>query len=110
MNENSFWWKLTHLEPAIVRGFIVAVVGLLSAFGVLISPEIPDQLIVFIGAITAMIQALWTRAAVTPNAKVVVYTEDPTDATVYAGEASTNASDNAVLAAARTTYEGEHRA
>lgn len=102
MIENTFWWRLTHLEPAIYKGIIVGLVGLLAAFGVVISPELPDQLLFFITAAMTLVQALWTKASVTPNAKVLAYLADPAKPKVItSGEAMTTATDAAIITAVR---------
>lgn len=110
MPEDSFWWRLTHLEPAIFKGVILAVVGILAAFGVHVSEAIPDSLIGFLIAALALVQAAWVRKSVTPNAKVVAYTEDPQTpgSRIRPGEAVTAADDATILVAARTP--GRHRA
>lgn len=77
----SIWWKLAHLEPAVYRGIVVAVFGLLASLGVVISPDIPDQVVIVIMALLPLIQGLWTRAGVVAEDKVVAYVEDPTSGT-----------------------------
>lgn len=107
MPENdSFWWRITHLEPAIFKGLILSLVGILTAFGVHVSDAIPDSLIGFIVVALAFAQAMWTRKSVTPNAKVVSYVDNHGNLTP--GEATTLAGDAAILSAARTG--GRHRA
>jgi len=102
MNGNGFWWRLVHLDPALWRGLIVAVVFVLAAFGIAVSPDIPDSVIGLVGAVLAVLQALWTKPAVTPNAKVVTFLEDPAKPRIIsAGDAVTTASDTAIVAAAR---------
>lgn len=102
---NSLWYRLVHLNPTLWRGLVVAVVALLLSVGVKVSPEIPDNVILFITALAAVLQALWTKPAVTANAKVVAFLPDPVNepATVCPGEAVTTASDRAVIDAARTS-------
>lgn len=107
MPEESFWWRITHLEPAIFKGLILSLVGILAAFGVHVSDAVPDGLIGFIIAGLAFAQALWTRRSVTPNAKVVAYVDND-GTTLRAGEATTSADAGTILAAARTG--GRHRA
>src|SRR3954466_2227888 len=100
--QDSFWWRLTHLEPAVYKGLVTAIVGLLVTLGVVISPNVPDQLITVIVAAMAVVQALWTRGSVTPNAKVVVALSNAFEPhRVVAGEATTTASDSAILEAAK---------
>lgn len=103
MPEDSFWYRLTKLEPAVWRGLIVAVVTLLASFGVLISPAIPDALVGLIAVVVPLVQALWTRASVTANARVAVLVPDPVNdpSKVEAGEAVTTATNAEILGAAR---------
>jgi hypothetical protein len=77
----SFLYRFTHLEPAVYRGIIVAVFGVLASLGVVVSDSIPDQVVVLVLAILPMIQAAWTRASSVPTDKVIAYVEDP-----YAGK------------------------
>lgn len=108
MNRDTIWWRLVHLEPAVWRGAVVAVVALLGALGIIVAPGIPDALIAAWVALAAVVQALWTRPAVTANARVVVEAPDPVDrpGRVLAGEAVTGASDALILAAARSDPRG----
>lgn len=102
--QDTFWWRLVHLDPAIYRGIIMAVVGLLASLGILVSDAIPNAMIIVIGTLVVAVQALWTRTGVTPNAKVVVYVDDPNrPKNVLPGEAVTTASDKAILEAANTS-------
>jgi hypothetical protein len=105
MDQNSVWWRIVHLEPALWRGVVVAAVALLSSVGVVVAPAVPDTLVLFIVAAAALVQAVWTRPAVTANARVVVRAPDPIDqpAKVEAGEAVTEASNKAILEAAADT-------
>lgn len=73
----DFWWKLVHLDPSILRGAVIAVALLLGALGFAIDDQTLSAFLSAVAALLAMIQALWTRSAVTPNAKVVVYKPDP---------------------------------
>lgn len=100
---NSLWYRLTKLEPAVYRGLIVAVVAILATVGVSIAPGLPDQIIALIWAVSAIVQALWTRQSVTANAKVAVSVPDPVNApqVVEAGEAMTTAPDKQILEAAK---------
>jgi len=105
MNKTSFWYRLVHLNPALFRGLIMAVVLLLAAVGVKVSPAIPDATIGFLAALFALIQALWTAPAVTPNEKVVVYVPDPVKAPdeVAPGQADAGLATNSeIIKAART--------
>lgn len=102
MDRNGVWWRIVHLEPAMWRGVVMAVVALLTAAGVYVAPGVPDTLVIAIVAVTALIQAVWTRPAVTANARVVVVAPDPIakPRTVEAGEAVTRASHEQILDAA----------
>lgn len=104
MDRTTLWWRLVHLEPAMLRGVVVAVVAMLGAVGILVAPALPDALLAAWGAVAAVVQALWTRPAVTANARVVVEAPDPVESprVVVAGEATTQASAGAILDAARS--------
>lgn len=100
--QDTFWWRLTHLDPAIYKGIVVAVVALLTSIGVVISPTIPDSVVILIVAVMSMVQALWTKTSVTPNAKVIAYLDDPLKPKeILPGEAITTATDAAIVKAAR---------
>ena len=103
-DRNTFLWRLVHLEPVVLRGVIVSLLMLLASLGIIISPQLPDELIAFLAAVAALYQALWTRSAVTPNAKVVVAAPDPVNRpnVITAGEATTTAHAAAILDAAHT--------
>lgn len=102
--QDTFWWRLTHLDPAVYKGLVVAVIGLLAALGIVIAPGIPDQVIGLVVAVMAIVQGIWTRRDVTPNAKVVAYLPDPFEPhAIEAGNAATTASDRAILEAAKSS-------
>jgi hypothetical protein len=86
---DNVWWKLVNLEPATLRGILLAVVTLLAAIGIKIAPNIPDSIIAVLVVILPVIQALWTRGSVTANAKVAVVVPDPINdpGTVKSGDA-----------------------
>jgi hypothetical protein len=102
---DTFWWKLVHLDPTLIRGLVMATILLLSSIGILVSPEVPNSLIGFIATVLAIVQALWTRPAVTPNAKVAVVVPDPVNApeVVEAGNATTTATTKDIIEAARAS-------
>lgn len=106
---DTLWWRLVNLNPALLRGLIMATVLLLSSVGILVSPEVPNSLIGFIATVLAIVQALWTRGAVTPNAKVAVFVPDPVNAphVVEAGDAATTAGGAQIITAARTSGKPE---
>jgi len=81
----SVWYKLVHMEPALWRAFIVAVFSLLASVGVVVSDDIPNNLVGVIIALASIIQWLWTRQAVVPEAKVVVWKDSNNN--LRAGEA-----------------------
>lgn len=103
--QDSIWWKLVHLDPALFRGLVIAVITVLGAFGILISPDLTDSLVGVLVAGMAVVQALWTRAGVTANARVAVVVPDPVNApnTVAPGEAATSAPVEEIIEAARTS-------
>jgi hypothetical protein len=108
MDRTGVWWRIVHLEPALWRGVVMAVVALLAASGIVVSPAIPDTTVLLLVAVVAIVQAVWTRPAVVPNAKVVVLAPDPIadPATVQPGEAVTRASNADVLDAAYDVPRG----
>lgn len=102
MDRDTFLWRVVHLEPALLRGVVMAVVALLAGFGIVVSPDVPDATVLVLVAVLALVQAVWTRPAVTANARVVVEAPEPVrqpDA-VVAGEAVTRASNADILGAA----------
>lgn len=102
---DNIWWRLANLNPAVLRGLIVSVIAVLAAYGIKVSPDASDSLILLVLALGPVVQALWTRGAVTPNAKVAVSVPDPVGAPneVEAGEAIVVASAETVLDAAMRT-------
>lgn len=104
MSKDSFWWRLIHLEPVVFRAGVVAVVTLLGLVGILVDPSIPDTLVAAWVPLAYIVQTLWTRPAVTANAKVVTLLPDPAvPHVIAAGEAVTTASNVAILDAAKDT-------
>jgi hypothetical protein len=87
--KDTIWWRLVNLQPATWRGVVTAVVVLLAALGIKVAPGIPDAAFLVILALLPILQGLWTKSAVTPNAKVAVAVPDPINAPaeVTAGEA-----------------------
>lgn len=101
--------RISSLQPAVVRGVIVSTVTLLAIVGVVVSPQLPDALIGFIGSVSALAAAVWIKPSVTPNVKVLAYVPDPEEPRVVAaGEATTTAGSAAILDAVRTV--GRHAA
>lgn len=76
-NEPSIWWRLVNLQPATWRGIVMAAFALAAALGLKFAPEIPDAAFLVVLAALPVIQGLWTKKAVTPNAKVVIRMPDP---------------------------------
>jgi hypothetical protein len=80
----------TATEPALVRGVVVAVLALLSTLGVTwadVDKKTLGLIVAVLVAVLHLAQALWTRRAVTPNAKVVARVS-PSKEAVVAGEAA----------------------
>lgn len=73
------WQRILVLNPALVRGLLVSLAAILAT--VLGHTVISDDLITAIidgfVAVSALVGAVWTRGAVTPNDKVVAYKPDP---------------------------------
>lgn len=72
----SLWYRFVTLNPALVRGLIMAVFAFIASIGIIVSDSVPDNLIGLVLALSAIIQALWTRQAVVPEAKVVVWKDE----------------------------------
>lgn len=75
-------------EPAMIRGVIMAIIAALGAFGVTVhvTGAQVTALTVLIAAAIPLIQAIWTRVAVTANAKVIARVT--THGAVVAGDAA----------------------
>ena len=90
-DENATWWeRLLKLDPALVRGFVVTIIGLVGAVLKVTVLEGPvDSIVTFVLALFGILTAVLIRPAVTPNAKVVVRDETPLDEfpTLQAGSA-----------------------
>jgi hypothetical protein len=108
MNQDTWWWRLVHLEPALVRMAVMAVVGLLGAFGILVAPAAVDSVIGFVMVTLLVIQWVITRPTVTANARVVVLAPDPINqpTIVTAGAAETSATNGDIIDAARDIPRG----
>ena len=67
---------LTKTEPALVRGFVVSVLSLLAALGVSWAADVDKETIGAIVGVAAvvvpLVQAWWTRRAVTPAEKAIL--------------------------------------
>lgn len=103
----EFLQRLIHLEPTVFRTFVVSTVALLVSLGVVIEPSIPDTLVGFVIALSALAQSLWVRSGVTANARVVVEAPDPIHAPhrVVPGEAVTTAAPASIVDAATRERE-----
>ena len=108
MDKDTFWWKLVHLEPALLRTLIVAVATLLGTFGVFVASDQIDAIIGFATVALIVVGGVSTRSAVTANARVVVEAPNPISdpGTVVAGEATTTASSAEIVTAAREDPRG----
>jgi hypothetical protein len=82
-------WRIVNLNPSIWRGVVAAVFVFLAALGIKVAPDIPDAAWLVVAAVIPLLQAISTRKAVTPNAKVVVRMPDPVNepTKIEAGEA-----------------------
>lgn len=92
--DDTLWWRIINLQPATWRGLVIAIVAFLGALGVTISDDIPDSFLLLVAAVLPLIQALWTKGAVTPNAKVAIRIDDPVSGTdeIEAGPAQVSSS------------------
>lgn len=76
-DDAGFMWRLVHLEPVMLKGVLTTLMLLLGSFGLVIGDEKQAAVVGFALAAVSMLQAVWTRRSVTPNAKVVVFKPDP---------------------------------
>lgn len=76
----SFWWKLVNLDPVLVRGAVMSFAALAATLGLAVSDKALGAFLAAVFSLMLLLQALWTRGSVTPNAKVVVYKPDPIEA------------------------------
>lgn len=78
-------------EPALVRGVVLAVLGLLATLGVSwaanVDKETLGAIVGFVVVVMPLVQGLWTRFAVTSNKKVVLQVTG--EGAVVAGDAAT---------------------
>jgi hypothetical protein len=108
MTQDTFWWRLVHLEPTVLRGVLTGLLGLAGALGILIAPGLPDQILSVWVPLMALVQLLWTRPGVTANARVVVEIPDPIGkpGVVVPGEATTTATNGQIIDAAKDVPRG----
>ena len=98
MTRPNWFQRFVRLEPALLRGILVAVVALVAqVVGYTIEDELVDSLIDLFTAFSAIVAALAIRPAVTANAKVVVWDNTPlTEGTdLRSGEATVDAVSDA---------------
>lgn len=84
----TLWQRLTTLEPALVRGVIFALVYVIGIVGFNVT-DVGEKIVgawTAIFAVLPLIQAWWTRSAVTPSSTVVASVA--LDGQVEAGPAS----------------------
>lgn len=93
---------VTRAEPALVRGVIVAVLGLLATLGVSWAADVSKETIGYLVGVGVVVvplaQALWTRYGVVAAAKVVARLSTSTG-TVVAGEAASAPTGRVLLTA-----------
>lgn len=99
MNPFDLPWvkRVLALEPALVRGVIVAVVGLAAYFGLdwAAGGEQVGSVVFGLIAVLAAVQALWTKAAVVPVAKAAAILRS--DGQLEAGPAAPQTDGELVL-------------
>lgn len=102
--KDTIWWRLVNLQPATWRGIVVAAFALAAALGIKFAPEVPDAAFLVVLAALPLIQGLWTKKAVTPNAKVAIRVPDPIKHPnqIEAGPASVVVSRDRLIEAAET--------
>ena len=107
------WSYLSTFEPAVLRGLWVTLVGLLTAFGLQVSDAIQAKATAIIAAaavIVPLVQAFWTRQAVSPVAKLeqleqAVTTPMPNSGTITSGGGNVTVSIPGVTEAAHPPVE-----
>lgn len=103
-NKNSFWWRFVNLEPAVWKTLILVVVAILGNLGILVSDDLANNFVTLWTLLMFIVQVLWVRPSVTPNAKVAVMVPDPAQPDVVApGAAVTSATSAEIVQAARTS-------
>lgn len=75
IDDRPLWKRILSTEPAMLRGFIAALVMLLTAYGVSVSPDQSAATVAFAGVLLAMVQAWSTRQSVVPVDKAVAHVE-----------------------------------
>lgn len=91
-DESPWWQKLLKLNPAVIRGVLVAVLAVVAQVlgHTIVSDGMIDLIINAFTAIAPLLAGILIRPAVTPNAKVETYKPDPVSSpdVVVAGDAS----------------------
>lgn len=107
MNPFDLPWvkRILALEPALVRGVIVAVVGLAAYLGLDWAAEGEQASLIVFGliAVLSAVQALWTRLVVTPTEKVAAVLRP--DGQLEAGPAAPQPDGDLVLVASPELYD-----
>lgn len=85
-------------EPAIILGFVSAVLVLLTAFGVQMTDDQTAAITGIVSAVLVLGGAFVTRKAVTPNVKVVA--RETSDGAVVSGPADPTSPDGAEVVVA----------
>lgn len=70
--------KFANMNPVLLRGLAVSVLAALAGVGINVSTNLQDAIPGYVVAFAALVQAIITHPAVTPNKKVVTYLPDPT--------------------------------
>lgn len=73
----SGWRRFLTLEPALVRGIVTAIVSVALIWGLDLTDlgDKVNETANIIGVLLPLLQAWWTRSAVTPSAQVVAKQE-----------------------------------
>lgn len=92
MQENpNFWQRLAALEPAVVRGIVVAIVALVGLVtGKIIGDDTVDTIVDILLILLPIVTGFFIKSAVTPNAKVIAFKPDPVENPdiIHPGEAT----------------------
>ena len=108
MAESSSWTeqlkRLVQLQPAVVRGFLVAITGVLALVlgHSVIDNNGVETILDAYTALSALISAFWIRPAVTPHVKVVAYKPNP----FTTNEVTTGPADDLVQAISNLDTDG----
>lgn len=77
-HKKSWLQRITEMEPVVLRGAIISVIGLA---GMILNFQLAEgqveAIVSGIISVLAMASALWSRKAVTPNKKVINYKPSP---------------------------------